>query len=316
VGGTALSLEYDYDAMGRVTSVTYPDGRVVTQGYDTTGRLTSMPGYLSGSIAYDAVGRPASWTMANGVEANQGYDGVGRIASLGYSGDDDIASFSFRYDGAGNMVGKNRSSYSYDSRNRLSLADEIGRYAADAREMGKAATYASLDATGARAMSHVSLDAKIRLDQGAASVGIDLGASYEVATITATPLSSTHRVTERNVAVYVSTYGSDYAEVDDWSFATLEDGSLYIRLAEPVKARYVKLHCRYDERDADGSVHDVSTFGNAARSIVTVGYHETSRRESYNRDRRLARRSPAVVRPDSLRSQVNGGALSDCATGD
>jgi len=214
------------------------------------------------------------------------------------------------------MVLKNRSSYSYDSRNRLSLADEIGRYAADAREMGKAATYASHDTTGERAMSHVALDAEIRMDQGAASVGVDLGASYEVATITATPLSSTHRVEERNVAVYVSTYSSDYAEVDDWSFATLEDGSLYIRLAEPVKARYVKLHCRYDERDADGSVHDVSTFGNAARSIVTVGYHETSRRENYNRDRRLARRSPAVVRPDSLRSQVNGGALSDCATGD
>jgi len=279
-----MTLEYDYDGMGRVTSVTYPDGRVVTQGYDTTGRLTAMPGYLSGSIAYDSVGRPASWTMANGVEANQGYDGVGRIASLGYSGDDDIASFSFRYDGAGNMVGKNRSSYSYDSRNRLSLADEIGRYAADAREMGKAATYASLDATGERAMSHVSLDAEIRLDQGAASVGIDLGASYEVATITATPLSLTHRVTERNLVVLVSTYGSDYSEVDDWSFATLPDGSFYIRLAEPVKARYVKLHCRYDERDADGSVHDVSTFRNAARSIVTVGYHETSRRESYDYD--------------------------------
>jgi len=182
------------------------------------------------------------------------------------------------------MVLKNRSSYSYDSRNRLSLADEIGRYAADAREMGKAATYASHDTTGERAMSHVALDAEIRMDQGAASVGVDLGASYEVATITATPLSSTHRVEERNVAVYVSTYSSDYAEVDDWSFATLEDGSLYIRLAEPVKARYVKLHCRYDERDADGSVHDVSTFGNAARSIVTVGYHETSRRESYDYD--------------------------------
>ena len=169
----------------------------------------------SGSIAYDSVGRPASWTMANGVEANQGYDGVGRIASLGYSGDEDIASFSFRYDGAGNMVLKNRSSYSYDSRNRLSLADEIGRYAADAREMGKAATYASLDTTGERAMSHIALDADIHFDQGAASVGIDLGASYEVATITATPLSATHRVAERNVAVYVSTYGSDYAEVDD-----------------------------------------------------------------------------------------------------
>lgn len=80
VGGTALSLDYDYDGMGRVTSVTYPDGRVVTQGYDTTGRLTAMPGYLSGSIAYDAVGRPASWTMANGVEANQGYDRDRRLS--------------------------------------------------------------------------------------------------------------------------------------------------------------------------------------------------------------------------------------------
>jgi len=49
----ALSLDYDYGSMGRVTSVTYPDGRVVTQGYDTTGRLTAMPSYLSGSITYD-----------------------------------------------------------------------------------------------------------------------------------------------------------------------------------------------------------------------------------------------------------------------
>lgn len=88
-----------------------------------------------------------------------------------------------------------------------------------------------------------------------------------MATITATPLSSTHRVEERNVAVYVSTYGSDYAEVDDWSFATLEDGSLYIRLSEPVKARYVKLHCSYN-RDRRPSLN-LTRF---ARRLTAAAY--------------------------------------------
>jgi len=163
----------------------------------------------------------------------------------------------------------------------LSLADEEGRYAVDARAREKAVAMVGLDVLGDEPMAHVAMDAEVRLDQGAASVGIDLGASYEVSTITATPLLGTHRIAERDIMVSVSTYNDVYAAVEDWSFTTLDDGSLYIRLAKPEKARYVKLHCRYDERNADGTVADASTFKNSARSIVTVGYYETSRRESY-----------------------------------
>jgi len=45
------SLGYSYDAAGRRTAVTYPDGSTVISGYDPAGRLASLTD-TSGTITY------------------------------------------------------------------------------------------------------------------------------------------------------------------------------------------------------------------------------------------------------------------------
>jgi RHS repeat-associated protein len=70
-------LERRYDAAGRVTGITYPDGDAVGTpgnpwGYDDAGRLASIPGILS-SIDYDAAGRPTGQTNANGTQTDRVY---------------------------------------------------------------------------------------------------------------------------------------------------------------------------------------------------------------------------------------------------
>jgi len=47
---------YGYDALGRVVTMTYPDGEDVSFTYDTLDRLVGASGAYSESYAYDAIG--------------------------------------------------------------------------------------------------------------------------------------------------------------------------------------------------------------------------------------------------------------------
>ena len=68
--GTMLK---DYDAAGRLSSLSYPDGDAIGPfGYDNTGRLTSIPGILN-DVTYDAAGRPLVQTNANGTVTTRTY---------------------------------------------------------------------------------------------------------------------------------------------------------------------------------------------------------------------------------------------------
>ena len=44
VDGRTVAMTYDYDKLGRLRSVGYPDGEVVEYLYDPAGRLREMPG--------------------------------------------------------------------------------------------------------------------------------------------------------------------------------------------------------------------------------------------------------------------------------
>ncbi|GIW91484.1 MAG: hypothetical protein KatS3mg109_1916 [Pirellulaceae bacterium] len=49
---TAGTTSYSYDALHRLTQVTYPDGEVVTYAYDPMGNRTTMASTVSGSVTY------------------------------------------------------------------------------------------------------------------------------------------------------------------------------------------------------------------------------------------------------------------------
>lgn len=62
-----------YDFAGRLHSVQYPTGEVVTNGYDAAGRLVQVGGYVT-NATYDARGNLLTRTLGNGVVERFEYD--------------------------------------------------------------------------------------------------------------------------------------------------------------------------------------------------------------------------------------------------
>ena len=86
-----------YDLAGNLTSLTYPDGRTVTQGFDGAGRMSSVgytnwngnshnTPYLSANLLpeYDSAGHLINATMGNGTGLAASYDNRERIGTLAY----------------------------------------------------------------------------------------------------------------------------------------------------------------------------------------------------------------------------------------
>ena len=89
--GTLGAVAYEYDAAGRQTRLTWPDGFYVNYDYDVTGGLiklrengaTSGIGVLA-TYAYDNQGRRISMDRGNGADTTIGYDAASRLASFSH----------------------------------------------------------------------------------------------------------------------------------------------------------------------------------------------------------------------------------------
>jgi RHS repeat-associated protein len=118
---------YTYDAADRVTSMTYPDGRLVTYGRDSLGRISAINSTLNGTAqnlvsgrTYRPDGLLLAQNFGNGLTEARQYDLQGRLTyqSLG-TADTRI----YAYDANGNLTGKQTlpdvASYGYDALDRL-----------------------------------------------------------------------------------------------------------------------------------------------------------------------------------------------------
>lgn len=134
--GNAVYAAYDY--AGDLASLTYPDGRVVTQGFDAALHLTSIAysswngqgqgmNYLS-STAYAPTGQMTASTYGNGIQMSAGFNARQAIAALTYQNASQ-ALWSKQYvwaNNARNLMQVNDQlssaqdySYTYDPDNRL-----------------------------------------------------------------------------------------------------------------------------------------------------------------------------------------------------
>ena len=84
LGQTVL---YGHDPLGRVTSITYPGSKTLTDSYDALGRLTAQTDWAGRqmSYTYDLSDRLISRTYPNGVIQTNSFDTSGRITGLSYS---------------------------------------------------------------------------------------------------------------------------------------------------------------------------------------------------------------------------------------
>jgi len=104
IGGTTYALGYSYDSVGRIATVTYPDGNRANYSY-ANGRVSGVTftvGTTTSSIASAVTYQPgnspmASWTSSNGLINTLGYDGDGRLTSISVPG---VQNLAFEYDAA------------------------------------------------------------------------------------------------------------------------------------------------------------------------------------------------------------------------
>ena len=128
--GQTLRAAYQYDALGRTSTRTYPSGYAVRYAYSTTdGELTRIestdgqPLWRRGKE--DALGRPLS-EQIGGLERTHTYDAMGHLTALSQGG----ISRRYAYDAAtgsitrreanGPLLGSTVEQFAYDAQDRLS----------------------------------------------------------------------------------------------------------------------------------------------------------------------------------------------------
>jgi RHS repeat-associated protein len=91
IGATPYTIQYQHNAGGQLTQVTYPSGRVVAETPDNIGRLNSLnsgssPTYVNAVPTYNSAGKIISINYGNGVVANLAYSAARQqLTSVSYT---------------------------------------------------------------------------------------------------------------------------------------------------------------------------------------------------------------------------------------
>jgi RHS repeat-associated protein len=138
--GATYTLGRTYDPAGRVTSLTYPDGKVLSETYDSFARLTalSMDGvnYLTQG-GFLGTGQPTSLRYGSGTTTTYTYDAAHRLASaltVG-PGNTTLLNYGYTWDAANritqitdNRTPANSQSFIYSPAGYLMQASSTGLY--------------------------------------------------------------------------------------------------------------------------------------------------------------------------------------------
>jgi RHS repeat-associated protein len=145
--GPIAAISAGYDLAGNPTSLTYPDGRKVSQIINGAGRVSSVnyaawngtahtSSYLSavgGTNGYDAAGHLLGATLGNGVQVVSDYDNRERLFNLHYAGQANVTLWGRQYVWTPNSnlqsttdwITKTQRVFTYDNLNRLTSAQDF-----------------------------------------------------------------------------------------------------------------------------------------------------------------------------------------------
>ncbi|HEX7115417.1 MAG TPA: RHS repeat-associated core domain-containing protein [Steroidobacter sp.] len=117
------TVSYLYDAAGRRTRITWPDGFYIVNDYNVAGDLTAIRenGATSGvgvlaSYTYDGLGRPTSLTRGNGAVTSWSYDTASRLTTLAHNpaGSAHDISVTFAYNPSSQLTSRTRNNPAFD----------------------------------------------------------------------------------------------------------------------------------------------------------------------------------------------------------
>ncbi|MFF9851012.1 SpvB/TcaC N-terminal domain-containing protein [Streptomyces litmocidini] len=184
-----------YDTFNRVLQLTYPDGEVLTYGYDSGGQVTRATGAKSGTdytylerLDYDKFGQKTLQETGNGVRTTYTYDAEDRRPATLKSETPTGSTFQdlgYTYDDAGNITalansaprngvigGPSSQTYGYDDLNRLTSAS--GQYTDKNNQVDKYTLtlgYDSLHNTTSKSQRHEITGGVPAFPTGAGSPG-------------------------------------------------------------------------------------------------------------------------------------------------
>lgn len=131
IDSVSFTVSYQYDA-GLVTSMTYPDGSIVSNTLDTQGRvidkdlqIASSITSLASNVSYHPLGQESGWLYGNSLQLSKQFDLNHRLTEYSVTGINDV---SLAYTNRGNISSvtdlldaANDNTYVYDSEQRLTL---------------------------------------------------------------------------------------------------------------------------------------------------------------------------------------------------
>ncbi len=141
IDGVNYTLSYDYDAAGRLLSLTYPDGTVITRTYDDLNRLTSVGMYAQCEYSVDSTFETVMY--GNGVVTTYDYDPCHHPLSVAVEkSGEELLHLEYTYDFVGNVVQLTKTwsdpftqspqtvteSYGYDALDRLLSASAVNEF--------------------------------------------------------------------------------------------------------------------------------------------------------------------------------------------
>jgi RHS Repeat. len=101
-------IGYAYDAVGNLTTLTYPDGKVVSYNYDSANRLIKVTDWAARetSYSYDDNGRLIQTTRPDGSVEFRSCNSAGQLTELKDTAEDTtiINDYTFTYDAAGKIT--------------------------------------------------------------------------------------------------------------------------------------------------------------------------------------------------------------------
>jgi len=279
IAGKKLITEYCYDKGLRVSAIKYPDEHFVKYEYNGLGQLTEIQNVEGEKYAtqgiYDLLGRLISLTAGNGKETSRIWDSEKGVLS-GYSWNlPEYVSRELTWDNVGNIVSISKGSsensytnvYEYDKVGRLLYEKNGAKAEITSKNINKTRyLYVENDVSGKKQGTYK--EEKIKLDYYAGSIIVDL---EEIQTVTTMKVfGKNERISSEHFEVWTS------ADNINWQKENIrwENDITGWKLVfdDKTKARYVKLHSLWDERDENYNAIDKSTYKGNIWNLFEVNY--------------------------------------------
>lgn len=119
------TIQYEYDDRGHLVRMVYPTGDAVDYAYDVMGNLLTVTDWNGRKTQYEynANNQLTKTLHANGTAEIRTYDAKGQVLTLVNQKDDEVLSaYAYEYDANGNIAKENDVVLKYDALNRLTQA--------------------------------------------------------------------------------------------------------------------------------------------------------------------------------------------------